>query len=827
MHYVRPFFFLSVLSLDPRCRILKMFMMMVMCVLVVSGPPSTDATTIQRINYGTMFKKIGHIQLASEYWLHTYQIQLPTEMDIPPIPECHNPDYMTPTCTALRHLITHANVLRNQTLSTVNKTLRKLYEIVPQREIMKGTKRTQRAPLDFIGSIAESIFGIATVSDINMLAKHINALQDRNMHMATSLTRHAQHWSSFIKKVDHRFANIVDALKSNNQEITELITAAKQINESFSNMQNTYMAATEFVMDQVTLTTQITHELYEAKHGINALINGHLSPLCLPPATLAHTISGIQQLITKHYKNFHLIHTDTAYYYAHAQVLFTRQDLDMFITIKFPIHSNTVKLTAYECTSYPVPVANTTNHATQLLDVPDYIIISHDHQRHATLSQKQLDQCTKQNIIHCPFNIPLTSTTAATCISALFYDQKDTIHKTCDFRLVPYIAKTRLIELTPSSVLVYHSPRLAMECESDQKIIPGCTFCVIKIPCSCSLTAQDLYLPPRLTHCKHYTENITRVHFPVNIAILMNYFQPIDYSTITGSTMFNSPISINVPNMKLYNHNFSEFLANDRRDHLSLKRVATAAKADETIFKSLTEPLLEGKIAISNSWLNTNTIINIVSIGTATVCGITTVILGLKIRKLTIMMLLLQNSQPIRAIPSFSYNAFSTPTPESENVQECLNPHILPSIQLAITILAVTLIARHLLRHCIRSPTTTLYLEMTTGPTCIMIPISSLGLCRHYWHITPPTTIANIKVTHRFPPRFHVEMTGLKATNVITKQQVQIPQEITIGPITAFRVNRLITQRFQAFILVESHGLFEILMPPQTTTRLLPPFTLT
>jgi hypothetical protein len=64
-------------------------------------------------------------------------------------------------------------------------------------------------------------------------------------------------------------------------------------------------------------------------------------------------------------------------------------------------------------------------------------------------------------------------------------------------------------------------------------------------------------------------------------------------------------VNITIPDFKIYTHKFKEILASDKNDPLSLKRMVKSAKKDDTIFQSLSEPILDGhnEQAVVDMWL--------------------------------------------------------------------------------------------------------------------------------------------------------------------------------------------------------------------------------
>jgi len=133
--------------------------------------------------------------------------------------------------------------------------------------------------------------------------------------------------------------------------------------------------------------------------------------------------------------------------------------------------------------------------------------------------------------------------------------------------------KPGIIEVFDNSLLIYKTNTLKFNCQNKHKIVKGCHFCLIHLPCLCSASTDSLFIPKKIEQCKNSTNSITVIH-PVNIILIQNFFAPETYNSILGDTVFQSPIDINIPDIHIYNHSFSNILAQDKQLHLSLKRVA-------------------------------------------------------------------------------------------------------------------------------------------------------------------------------------------------------------------------------------------------------------
>ena len=224
------------------------------------------------------------------------------------------------------------------------------------------------------------------------------------------------------------------------------------------------------------------------------MVKGKLSPFLLPPHVLNSSINQVQNIITEKFQHFQISNIYPLFYYSFGEFIFTRLHSHLYLTLKIPISSFRLPISVFKVYSFPVPVNSTSNHATQLEDIPPYFHYTEDNQHYATFSKQQMAQCKGSTTMFCDFNIALTASGSPNCLSAIFFNQKDSVKDLCDFRFKTNVLPTAMFELSPSHLLPYKTRLLALDCAKGQQILKGCFFYVVKIPCRCSVTANNLYL---------------------------------------------------------------------------------------------------------------------------------------------------------------------------------------------------------------------------------------------------------------------------------------------------------------------------------------------
>ena len=171
---------------------------------------SEEKKLLQRLNYGVVFKEQGQLALSNEHWLHTFEIGIPSYVAIPGLGTCHKDNS---TCLLIAHILASVNTLRSETSARLNNTIETISKLIPEAQV-KGS-RSRRSLLPFIGDLSKSLFGTATIEDINTLARHINALTKRTREMSILLTQHEEGLSSYITKANHRMDNLLQGVRDN------------------------------------------------------------------------------------------------------------------------------------------------------------------------------------------------------------------------------------------------------------------------------------------------------------------------------------------------------------------------------------------------------------------------------------------------------------------------------------------------------------------------------------------------------------------------------------------------------------------------------------
>ena len=767
--------------------------------IVWSGAASKDI--VHRLNYGIVFRETDKLFLGSDVWYHTFELDLPKEVVTPYLLSCTNSSV---TCSMISHLITQLNAVKSEMSARINATILTIEELVPEAKIHKS--RSKRALLSFIGRLSKGLFGTATVDDVNMLSRHINKISKMTLGLSNALVQHEDHLSSYMNTANKRMDNLMKGIKDNMLAIkfiqTELYTNLNNIEYSFD-----YILS--ILIDQIKTSSTLNHELDEFKLGIIDLVNGKLSPLLIPHDVLTSTINDIQTMIQTKFTGFHLSITDVNDVYRNCDFLFARNNTKLYVTLKLPISNFDKPVTVYQIMSVPLPINSTSDHATQILSLPNYFLITSNHQYYATVNTLDLTKCKSKTVKHCPYNVALTPVTSQSCVLALYANDKNLVKSLCEFRYVQSIIKPKIMEISPNSLLLYRTPLLSMQCLQEHKMIQGCDFCIFTLPCRCSISTNEFYLAPRLANCHIKKDNITIEH-PVNLALLQHFFEPEFVNKIFADTTFKVPLNVSVPKFQFFSHEMSDIIASDNKAHLNLSKIAEATKNDAKIFQSLAEPLIDNQIKLQSDWPDLDGILLLCCMGFTLLLSAVTVWSVCKIRSLTTALLIVQKVQKAKSmateLPSFIYKSKIKTIEEPKfNFDIDISWDQANFMLLSILVLIAFV---YLWRKFKYHRTSKLCLEIVSDNHCVFVDIHSLPMCPSNYQIQVPESITGLEVTTKcFIPTLHVSMPGCIIKNTITDESIHIPSEIKLNIWTSFKLKKILSKPFFTYLYTSHSGI--------------------
>ena len=663
--------------------------------------PVGATSPIHRLNYGAVFEPIGRMHASSDYWRHTFRINLPEIPELPPMPApCQQVDRtdLIVSCQMLFEAYNATEKLKLSAITALTKIRQSMMNTVPQIFTPDQGSRSTRSILPFIGQLSKSLCGTATQHDVAVLAQHINSLESRTRGLSNSFEHEGASLVSFMDTVNKRISLSVTAVKDNHQAITKLA-------HDYDLLSNSMVLGTSIavLLSQHTIqTAQFIQQANQFLASVQQLRGGSISSTLLPPEALSHAIAQVKAKLNMYYPNFQITHPQNDYYYASPQFLFARKHLSLYLTIKIPIHTVPTPFQVYQIALFPVPANSSSNHATLLTDIPQYWAISLDNQHFSPLTQSQWETCSGPPMLkNCPFQLPLRPASNPSCTSSLFFQQKTHIKTNCKFHFIPNVVKPDVHPLSDGTIIITNISHLTLHCSQQIHTVPGCQFCSMRIPCQCSIKTDYVHLPQTLHNCQGNSTSVSLLH-PLNLALVQHFFEDKLFDYVQGNSLFRKPINPAMPPINLFSHNLSKYVANDEELRLNLDNVVKAAKANQVTLQRLSEPILAGWLPTDDDLFQTCTnIFTYVALGLSLLACM---LAAITLRKLKTALLALAAAQQVATAQSASVPPqFIIPTsssPLTTTPHAVQQPLIFTVVSISpITLCLVFCMLCYLIRH--------------------------------------------------------------------------------------------------------------------------------
>lgn len=768
---------------------------------------------LSHINYGVMFEPDSMIKFSNEWWLHSYVIRIPSLLDIPMVPRCHG----QAQCRRKNQLINNINKLRRPVAQAFNETM-----VVAQRLFEEPTpvsNRKKKGLFDFIGSGLKFLFGTSTDGDVNQLRGHINNLQKGMKSLNTLFEKQQDSFQSYAKTVNQRFDNVLESIEVN-QNTT--IRMTMDLANAISAFEDNVNRMTAILVDEIGNMAYLQQHANDLTMALIQLAQGQLSPLLISTTHLKHTIEQITNTLRVQFNHYELVTVNEHFYYQHPVFTANRISDNIIITIKFPIASPDI-YHMYKVHTFPVLTNNSdaSSHATQLLNASQYFVIDGRQQKYTELSQYQTDSCKGLDIKICNFQPVFSFLEKANCLANIFFDNKQKINKYCDFRYLTHEIQPHFKHVGGQNIIVYNMPKIIMNCQNGRTTLEGCKFCIVNIPCGCSISNSDIIFQNLMTSCNNTDVNPTIV-YPINLPILHAFFNNSIVDQILANTTYQTAAEIILPEIDIYRHKLEHTIAADHKLDLSLKTIATQMKTNSTIYKSLTDAYLDG--AITHPYETTIDYKVIMLIISFTLTIINTITMLFMFRKFKTLTTLCALARPIKAMNTFNYQ----PTSEDETpnvTNEILKAIKIEHVNTALCAITIILLILLLIKLFYPKPTDTkVLIEISNGFNCTMLQVFRLPLCQEWYEIKYPDIISDITIEGFLAPKLTVNWPDFQIRDIGSDQTITAPQHLNLLPWQAYRIRSIIKGTFILKIRIEHNGLTFIKPIQPAAQPPLPPY---
>ncbi len=442
--------------------------------------------------------------------------------------------------------------------------------------------RHKRAFFNLGGKILSSLFGTVTEEEASDMKHAIQALSSNQFKIAgrlqtfekrvvavANLTNdHLERMADLMKKVDTKFSSLIQGIHTGFMASSRF--AALTASMMLGLMQNVERVTTE--VDQFLV-------------GLRALQRQELSVDLVNDNILREALDLLQDHIQQEYMTFSVAEKDPAYYYRYGKPTYSWDNGTLIIYLTVPLKSSNTAFKLYEVTGYSIPAASNESLVTRPVLDRDVFGIDYDKVNFLEMKHADFESCVMAKTIRCEFATVIRDVYHRSCLLALFENDREGIHKLCQYRLEAIQEEISLQPISPGRVLVSYAKTISMQCPGRPAMVrPGCKSCLVDQSCGCSLSATDenaksVAITPSLTKCKD--QNFEhKVEYPINIPALTYLMDPDKLVNLTHDAYVDSLDKI--PLVTINVHPITNRLGAGRSHSLGMDLGAAVKQLKET-----------------------------------------------------------------------------------------------------------------------------------------------------------------------------------------------------------------------------------------------------
>ena len=782
------------------------FLLMMLCLGMVQATPDK----LFRINYGVIFNHIGSFHTVYDHWLHTFHVDLPTELPLPSwrqfcIPgKTRQREEMSANhnvCLQFKDAASSLFNIKSDTVTELNKMTHTISNLLYRHKQAKSLSRASRSILPIVGELSKSLFGLATERDVHLLARHIMAIQKEHSTSTKTFKQFQQKLSSYMYMSNKRISRVATAVQTNYDHLERVSEDLDHFTRSLA----VYTRMSVAISRQLQVASNLHNQVEEYLLGVHELLSHKISPFLLPLPAIEETMNMIKARLLKDHPNYHLQLNSPSEVYANVKFIWAHYNNSIFITVKFPLAAGRSPLVLYKTESIPIPINESTTHVSQLLELPKYIGFSVDGMLYALPPELDAAACEgRSHRFPCHIPTPLIQRSEPCCISAIYHQDKQAVKELCNFRLVFNGHTSRIRHLSQGQYLISNIKSISLSCGQTQRVIKGCHLCVMKFPCGCAIKAEHFHIPAHVAMCRN--QSTTSILHPVNLAVLQHMLHEDGLRDLSGDSLLTQRFPHAGPKFHLYKHNVSHILANDKRDDLNLQKIISAAKQDAQIYETAVDSLIATCTQSEGLWWWSNNVTTYLSF----VCYVLSigviVYLFRQHRKMAATLAALQ--QKMDGTHAFRVHTVTTTTTTTNPPTDCVpvdwtdNPLAL-FLTVIISIIGIVILVKYLRRryrcHAF------LGLEFTLGSTCVIVPVHMIPLCPKFYHVQGSVSPSSFCCKLGWDSKLNIGWNDIVITNILTKETLELPNVISISLFSAIKLIFILKGKYYSFLLFQ-HG---------------------
>jgi len=732
---------------------------------------------------------------------------MPSLKQLAPVEDwCARPAY-SDVCAEFPFMIALVQNFTNSTSSQFRHSLQAAYDLLPNSGDPLDMSKPKRSLLPFIGKLSSSLFGTATEEDVEIVAAHVQSLSKSQSQLLAGFQLQNEHMSSFMTLTQARMSNLDAMLRQQSTTFSDAFLAERRRSAKHDTALNLMLYT---LFSKFADSSLLHHQVNDLYNGLQMLLAGFLPSSLIPSGVLKQTTKAIGNHLYNSFGQLQLAETDPSYYYSSHDFLFYRRRSNLFITVKFPLSVRHIGyLNVFKATVFPVPFHNNSDLLTLVQTPAQYLLVSYAFDYFAELPPSAT--VPKQVSVDI-----LSRISRPSCLFSLFQDAPSVIQADCKFQVLKSSdITTELYVLNYPQILLRSPHYLSVTCPYPYTSPPPCSYCFYSVPCACSVQTIQVFLPPRVSHC-NTSDSLplaSPLQYPVNLALLHHFFDNDTLAIFASDTLLSSPLSVELPPMKFFNHSFDEKLATSTSLSYQLDKVVNATKADENIYRSIVDPLLFGDLYVpSNFFFTPPGYLALATTGLASFNLVFTFWLAYRLRLVSAALLGVANHASIAHAHSLPPILVATLSPSSTPSTILNFPSSYSSdyfgylLLILFVIFIVTKFRRCFVRRFESSPDFDLCLEIKAKRRCFFVTLQTVSGCPTDFVVAGTTLSSQIAVVGWFRPKLCITWGDLTISHKTTGRPLLLSPHFSISFLERFKLSSVFTNPYECYLFFSHAG---------------------
>ena len=514
----------------------------------------TDAKIISRPNVGIIFTQEQDVTINPTYWHHTVAIPLNVSLWEPYDTVCAR------NTTELCRTIDTVNTLYYKTSIQLQAQVSNIQSEIFQLAMAKNSLRDKRGLFDILGKGAKAVFGVATMDDVKVLAKHIAQLQtlvsDSDHNRKTDITtlhsyqvqadQRMDHLASHLESLDNALLNMSSKFDNFQLIMKDYMTYADMVARHSILFNDTFHLISWISQYNIRLSSLAnTHTILQSLlHDIPHLVDGKLTPNIISPSLIRSLLSEVDNNLRSTDAKLTVACGLDYFYRNTGTVVSALHDNALFIKLNIPLTFKHSPFNLFMIDVLPVPTDETNEMYTILSDISPFLLLSSDNSSFLPLTFSQKNRLF--DLAH-PLNFIPKPVTQNNCIINVYFDIHDQVSKTCRLKILhkPNFPHDRVYLLPDFTYLMYTpNTKWLLKCpDRVDEVVSHSGIFTVTLQCKCFLSANAVSYTAAHTQCDDSTHTVS---YSSNFLVYSSLYQSLNLQ-LNISKFSSEPIHFQLP----------------------------------------------------------------------------------------------------------------------------------------------------------------------------------------------------------------------------------------------------------------------------------------